>query len=159
LFVLLGAVVVLLLIACTTMAEVVRRTRGPWQFTMRVFSIFGAVALALAVIGLFSLVTNAVNQRTREIGVRMALGASRSDVVRLLVSQAASPAVVGIAIGLAAGILVTRVLSNLLFDTSPTDPTAFALVAALLGIVAGLASYLPARRAASVDPLAVLRDQ
>jgi predicted permease len=143
----------------TTMAEVVRRTRGPWQFTMRVFSIFGVVALALASIGLFSLVTYAVNQRTREIGVRMALGASRASVVRLLVSEAARPALVGVVIGLVAGVLVTRVLASLLFDTSPTDPTTFGLVAALLAIVAALASYLPARRAASVDPLMVLRDQ
>ncbi len=143
----------------TTMAEVVRRTRGPWQFTMRVFSIFGAVALALASIGLFSLVTYAVNQRTREIGVRMALGASRANVVRLLVSEAATPALVGVVMGLVAGVLATRVLASLLFDTSPTDPTTFGLVAALLAIVAALASYLPARRAASVDPLVVLRDQ
>lgn len=143
----------------TTMAEVVRRTRGPWQFTMQVFSLFGAVALGLAVLGVISLVTYAVHQRTREIGVRMALGAARGDVVGLMLLQGMRPAVVGLAVGLLAAVLTTRVLSSLLFEVSPTDPATFGAIVVMFAAAAALASYLPARRAASVDPLVVLRDQ
>jgi putative ABC transport system permease protein len=141
------------------MDEIVRRVRGPWQFNMLVFSMFGGVALALAAIGLFGLVAYAVNQRTREIGVRMALGAAHRDVVRLLVLQAARPTVAGIVVGLVGSVFATRVLSSLVFEISPTDPATFAAVAILLVLVTLFASYLPARRAASVDPLVVLRHE
>jgi putative ABC transport system permease protein len=142
----------------TSMEEVVRRTRGPWHFNMIVFSLFGAVALALAAVGLFGLVAYEVAQRSREIGVRMALGAQRGDVVRLMVMQGARPAGVGLLSGIGASILVTRVLSELLFEISPTDPATLTGVACLLGAVTVLASYVPARRAASVDPQVVLRE-
>ena len=141
----------------TTMRDVVGRTRGPWRFNMLVFSLFGGVALALAGVGLFGVVAYEVTQRTREIGLRMALGAARGHVVRLMVSQGAKPAAIGLGIGVLASLLLTRVMSGLLFAVSPTDPVTFAVVSVLLGAVAVLASYLPARRAASVDPQAALR--
>ncbi len=142
----------------TTMEDIVARTRGPWRFNMLVFGMFGAVALALAGVGLFGVVAYEVTQRTREIGLRMALGAARGHVVRLMVSQGAKPAAIGLAIGILASLLVTRVLSGLLFEVSPTDPVTFAGVSALLVAVTVLASYLPARRAASVDPQKALRE-
>jgi putative ABC transport system permease protein len=148
----------LVLRGVTTMDDIVARTRGPWRFNMLVFGIFGAVALALAAIGLFGVVAYEVAQRTREIGLRMALGAARGHVVRLMVSHGAKPAAIGLAIGIVASLLVTRVLSAMLFEISPTDPVTFAGVSALLVAVTVLASYLPARRAASVDPQTALRD-
>jgi putative ABC transport system permease protein len=142
----------------TTMDQVVNRTRGPWRFNMLVFSAFGAVALGLAAVGLFALVGYDVNQRTREIGVRMALGAAPGDIVRLMVAQGAGPAAAGIVVGLFAAVGLTRLLSGILFGITPTDPVTFAEVVALLVVVVVLASYLPARRAASVDPQVVLRE-
>jgi putative ABC transport system permease protein len=142
----------------TTMEQVVRRTRGPWRFNMLVFSAFGGVALALAAVGLFALVGYEVSQRTREIGVRMALGAAPGDIVRLMVAQGAGPAAAGIVVGLFAAVGLTRLLSGILFGITPTDPVTFAEVVALLVVVVVLASYLPARRAASVDPQVVLRE-
>jgi putative ABC transport system permease protein len=142
----------------TTMAKIVERTRGPWRFNMLVFSLFGGVALALAAVGLFGLVAYEVTQRSREIGLRMALGAAQGHVVRLMVSQGAKPAAIGLVIGILTSLLVTRVLSTLLFDVSSTDPLTFIGVVVLLLAVTILACYLPARRAASVDPQVVLRE-
>jgi putative ABC transport system permease protein len=142
----------------TTMGEIVGRTRGPWRFNMLMFSLFGGVALALAAVGLFGLVAYEVTQRSREIGVRIALGAERGHVVRLMVSQGAKPVAIGLVIVIFASLLVTRLLSALLFEVSSTDPVTFAGVVVLLLAVTLLASYLPARRAASVDPQVVLRE-
>ena len=142
----------------TTMEQVVHRTRGPWRFNMLVFGAFGAVALTLAAVGLFALVGYEVSQRTREIGVRMALGAAPGDIVRLMVAQGAGPAAAGIVVGLFASVGLTRLLSGILFGVTATDPVTFAEVVALLVVVVVLASYLPARRAASVDPQIVLRE-
>ena len=100
----------------------------------------------------------AVIQRTREIDVRMALGAAPGDIVRLMVAQGAGPAAAGIVVGLFAAVGLTRLLSGILFGITPTDPVTFAEVVALLVVVVVLASYLPARRAASVDPQVVLRE-
>jgi putative ABC transport system permease protein len=140
-----------------TMEEIVARTKGPWRFNMLVFSMFGLVALGLAGTGLFALIAYAVAQRTREIGVRIALGAAPADVIRLMLAEGAALAGIGVACGLIAAALLTRLLSGLLFDISATDPATFATVSALLIAVAALASYLPARRAAAVDPLVALR--
>jgi putative ABC transport system permease protein len=143
----------------TTMADIVVRTKGPWRFNMLVFSAFGLVALGLAAVGLFALLAYAVSQRTREIGVRVALGAAPWDVARLMVSQGATAALIGLACGLIAAFLATRLISGLLFEVSPTDPATFTVAAGLLLVVATLASYLPARRAASIDPVVALRQE
>jgi putative ABC transport system permease protein len=142
----------------TTMDAIVRRTQGPWRFNMLVFGLFGGVALGLAAVGLFALVAWDVAQRAREIGVRMALGAGRGDVVRLMIWQGAKPSAIGVLAGIVAALFLTRVLSQFLFDITPTDPATFAGVVILFGVVIGLASYLPARRAAAIDPQVVLRE-
>jgi putative ABC transport system permease protein len=119
--------------------------------------LFAAAALALAAIGIYGVVAFSVARRTQEIGVRMALGARRGDVLGLIVGQGARLAVAGVVIGIAASFAVTRLLSSLLFGVSATDPITFAGVAALLTLVALLASYIPARRAMRLDPNIALR--
>jgi putative ABC transport system permease protein len=143
----------------TTMSRIVERTQGPWRFNMLVFGAFAAVALLLSTLGLFGLVAYTVSQRTREIGVRMALGATRSAVVRLMVQQGTRPVVVGLVAGLVASYALTRLLAALLFGVSATDPLTFAGVAVGLLVVAAAACYLPARRSAHVDPLVALRTE
>jgi putative ABC transport system permease protein len=142
----------------TTMDAIVGRTQGPWRFNMLVFGLFGSVALGLAAVGLFALVAFDVAQRTREIGLRLALGAGRADVVRLMIWQGAKPSAIGLIAGVLAALTVTRVLSQFLFEITPTDPITFVSVVILLGAVIALASYLPARRAAAIDPQVVLRE-
>ncbi|HKQ89969.1 MAG TPA: ABC transporter permease [Blastocatellia bacterium] len=120
---------------------------------------FGLLALLLATMGLYSVMTYAVSQRTREIGIRMALGAQAGAVLRMVVWRGLQLALVGATLGLAAGFVMTRVMKNLLFDVSPTDPATFALIVLLLVAVALIASYIPARRAAKVDPLLAIRNE
>ena len=121
------------------------------------FSIFGVIALLLASIGVYGVLAYAVSQRTQEIGVRMALGASRQNVFTLIVSQGARLAGVGILCGVVGAAAVTRVVTSLLYNVSATDPISFIGTAAFLVFVALIASYLPARRATSVDPIVALR--
>jgi putative ABC transport system permease protein len=143
----------------TTMDAIVGRARGPWLFSAAVFSVFGLVALGLSWLGLFGLVAFAVTQRTREIGVRMALGAVPADVVRLMVRHGLTPALAGVVLGLVAALPLTRFLDSLLFETSPTDASTFAIVSAGFAFASLLASYIPARRAASVNPVVALRNE
>jgi putative ABC transport system permease protein len=142
-----------------TMEEIVGRTVAPWRFNMVVFTVYSATAVAFAAIGLFALIAYAAKQRTREIGVRVALGAKSSDVVRLFVGEGARLAIAGLAIGIPAAWILSRLLSSLLFAVSPTDAVTFVVVAGLLGLVALLAAYLPARRAGAVDPVIALRSE
>jgi putative ABC transport system permease protein len=142
----------------TTMEAIVRRTQGPWRFNVLVFGLFGGVALGLAAVGLFALVAFDVAQRTREIGLRIALGAAQGDVVRLMIRQGAKPSAIGMIAGVLAALLVTQLLSQFLFEITPTDPATFIGVVLLLAVVIVLASYLPARRAAAIDPQVVLRE-
>ena len=118
---------------------------------------FGLLALLLATTGLYSVMTYAVSQRTREIGIRMALGARGADVLRMVVWRGLRLTIVGMALGLAAAFGLTRVMKNLLFNVRPADPMTFTLIALLLVAVALIASYIPARRATKVDPLTALR--
>jgi ABC-type antimicrobial peptide transport system permease subunit len=118
----------------------------------------GALALLLAAIGLYGVLAYLVTLRTREIGVRMALGARREDVVRLVVGRGLRLASAGLAIGLVLSALVTRFASFLLYGTSPLDPATFSAVVALLLAVALMAAWLPARRAAGVEPVVALRE-
>jgi putative ABC transport system permease protein len=118
---------------------------------------FGLLALVLACIGLYGLLSYEMSRRTREIGIRMALGAEQRDVVRLVVGQGITLAVVGAITGIGVALGLTRFLSTLLFDVKPTDPATFAAIAVLLALVALAASYIPARRAARVDPMVALR--
>jgi putative ABC transport system permease protein len=117
------------------------------------------LALALAVVGLYGVISYSVSQRAREIGVRMALGARSSDVFRLVFSQGLRLTTIGLAVGFAGALVVSRVLSSVLYGVSPMDPISFGAVAVLLTVVALLASYVPARWAVRVDPMRALRSE
>jgi putative ABC transport system permease protein len=127
------------------------------RFSMIFLSVFAAVALALASLGVYGAVAYTASRRTHEIGVRIALGAKSGDVLKTLLAQSLRLTGIALAIGLLVAGLLTRVLARLLQDVSPTDPLTFACVALLLAGVALAASYLPARRAARIDPMAALR--
>lgn len=132
---------------------------GGTRFNAAVMTVFATVALLLAVLGVFGIMAYSVKQRRREIGVRMALGARRGDVMRLVVGQGVRLAVVGVALGLVAALALGRALTGLLFGVRPADPLTLGAVASLLAATAVAASYLPARQAARVDPAATLRDE
>jgi putative ABC transport system permease protein len=141
----------------STMEEVVGRAFAPWRFGTIVVSAFAAIALAFAVVGIATLVAFAVSQRTREIGVRVALGAQKRDVVVLVASEGAWVALAGLLIGVPVAWILRRSVESMLFGVAPGDPVTFIGVALLLGVVSVLAAYLPARGAASIDPAAALR--
>jgi ABC-type antimicrobial peptide transport system permease subunit len=126
---------------------------------MLLFAVFAALALIIAAVGIYGVISFAVSQRTREIGIRMALGAQASDVLRMVVWRGMSLTLIGVALGLAMALALTRIMQNLLFEVSATDPATFALIALLLLSVALIASYIPARRATKVDPLIALRSE
>jgi putative ABC transport system permease protein len=140
-----------------TMDQLVYRSASVPRFNTALLGIFAALALVLAAVGIYGVMSYAVAQRTHEIGVRLALGAETNDIIRQVVRQGMLPAVVGIAAGTAGAWAVTRFLSSLLFGVRPTDPTTFALVPLLLAAVGVLACLLPARRATKVDPVVALR--
>jgi putative ABC transport system permease protein len=140
-----------------TMEEVVERSTARTSFTMLLLLVAAAMAVLLGAVGNYGVISYVVSQRTREIGVRMALGAARGDVAGLVLRQGLWMALGGVAIGLAGAFALTRLLRALLFEVSPTDPATFGAVSVVLVAVALLASYLPARRAASVEPLEAIR--
>ncbi|GMR24369.1 MAG: ABC transporter permease [Acidobacteriota bacterium] len=143
----------------TTMTRALDEALAQPRFNMLLLSVFGAAALALAAMGIYGLLAYDVTRRTSEIGIRMALGARSRDVVTLVVSQGVRLTMVGLALGLAAALLLTRVLSGLLFGVSTSDPATFAAVAVFLGAVALAASYIPARRATRIAPVTALRHE
>jgi putative ABC transport system permease protein len=140
-----------------TMEQLLAESYAPRRFQAWLFGIFGALALVIATVGIYGVISYAVSQRTHEIGIRMALGAQASDVLRMVVWRGMSLTLVGVAIGLAVALALTRVIKSLLFNMSATDPVTFALVALLLVVIAMIASYIPARRATKVDPLIALK--
>ena len=142
-----------------TMEEVVSASLGQPRFRTLLLVLFGALALALAAVGIYGVMAYSVSQRTQEIGIRMALGAAAGDVLRLVLAQAMRLAAVAVAIGLAAALVTSRFLSSLLYGVGAADPATFAGVALLLVAVASLAAWVPARRAARVDPIAALRNE
>ena len=140
-----------------TMDEVLSRTLSEAKFSLLLFGLFAGIALLLAAIGIYGVMATAVTQRTHEIGLRMALGAQKRDVLKLVIRQGMIPVLLGVVIGLLAAVALTRLMSSLLFGVSATDPMTLAVITLLLASVALLACYLPARRATKVDPLVALR--
>jgi putative ABC transport system permease protein len=127
------------------------------RFRTLLFGIFAALAICLAMAGVYGVTAYAVGLRRNEIGLRMALGASTSSVLRLILGQGLALAGLGLALGLAAAVVCTRLLTTILFQVQPNDPLVYLAVAVLLGLVALVASYFPARRATKVDPAIGLR--
>jgi ABC-type antimicrobial peptide transport system permease subunit len=141
----------------TTESEQIDRLLFQERLVARVSAFFGLLALVLACIGLYGLLSYEVTRRTHEIGIRVALGAHQRDVLRLVIGQGIALATVGAAIGIAAALGVTRFLASLLYNVRATDPLTFVGVALLLAAIAALACYIPAVRAARVDPMVALR--
>jgi ABC-type antimicrobial peptide transport system permease subunit len=126
---------------------------------MILLGVFAGAALLLASVGIYGVMSYFVNQRTQEMGIRIAVGAERGDVLRLVLGQGARAALLGIAAGIAAALALTRLMASLLFGVSATDPLTFLAVMTLLTLVALSASYIPARRAMRVDPMVALRHE
>jgi putative ABC transport system permease protein len=139
-----------------TMDDVVMNSLGTRRVSMQLFAVFAIAALLLAAIGIYGVMAYTVTQRTQEIGIRMALGAQRSDVLGLVVRQGMTLAAIGVVAGLAGAFSLTRVMASLLFNVRPDDPTTYLAISFLLIVVAFLACYLPARRAAKLDPAIAL---
>ena len=140
-----------------TMEEVVSDSVAERRLTMMLLAVFAGAALLLAAVGIYGVIAYSVTQRTQEIGIRMALGAQRGDVLRMIVGQAMALTAAGIVSGAFGAILLTRVMTGLLFNVKPGDPLTFAAVAVVLALVAASASYIPGRRATRVDPVIALR--
>jgi putative ABC transport system permease protein len=139
-----------------TMDDVVMNSLGTRRVSTQLFAVFAIAALLLAAIGIYGVMAYTVTQRTQEIGIRMALGAQRSDVLGLVVRQGMTLAAIGVVAGLAGAFSLTRVMASLLFNVRPDDPTTYLAISFLLIVVAFLACYFPARRAAKLDPAIAL---
>jgi predicted permease len=140
-----------------TMNDIVAASLAARRFSMILFSVFAGLALLLSSVGIYGVISYLVGQRTREIGIRVALGAGHSDVLRLVLGHGVSMALVGIAIGITVSLGLTQLMASMLYGVSPTDPITFAGVAVILTFVALAACYIPARRAMRVDPTVALR--
>jgi putative ABC transport system permease protein len=139
-----------------TMDDEVMNSLGTRRVSMQLFAVFAGAALLLAALGIYGVMAYSVTQRTQEIGIRMALGAQKSDVLGLVIRQGMTLTVIGVVVGLAGAFALTRLIANLLFGVAATDPFTFFAIPLLLLFVALVACYLPARRAARLDPIKAL---
>jgi putative ABC transport system permease protein len=140
-----------------TMDDVVSSSLAQRRLIVQLIGLFALVALVLAAVGIYGVIAYMVTQRTQEIGIRMALGAQRGRVLRMIVGEAMALTAAGVALGVTGALLLTRLLKDLLFHVAPRDPLTLAAVTAMLVLVAFAASYLPGRRATRVDPVIALR--
>jgi ABC-type antimicrobial peptide transport system permease subunit len=142
-----------------TMDDLVSSAKAGRRFQTLLLSVFAGIGLSLSLLGLYALLAYSVEQRTAEIGVRMALGAQRSHVLRMVLRQGLLVASIGIIVGLGASLALTRLLRGLLFDVAPNDPETLSVVTLLLLLVTLAASWIPARRATRIDPMVALRHE
>ena len=147
------------LIDVTTQLEEVERRFLQEKVFAQAYTLFGGLALLVASVGLFGLMSYSVARRTNEIGIRMALGAARQDVLRLVMRESMVLVAAGVAIGILGAIAASRLVSNLLFGLAPTDPMTMAGAMTVMALVSAIAGYLPARWASRVDPMVALRDE
>jgi putative ABC transport system permease protein len=145
--------------AVATMDQIVAESVAAPRYQTMLLAAFGALGLLLAMVGIYGVISHGVSQRTHEIGVRMALGAARGDVLRMVMREGMLLALGGIVVGVAGALGLTRFLQSLLFEVKPTDPATFVGVAVALMLVAMAACYVPARRAMRVDPMVALRHE
>ena len=143
----------------TTMEAMVQTSLGSQRFVTMLLTIFASVALVLAVVGLYGVVSYSVSRRVHEMGIRVALGAADGDIRKLIVGKSVSMAVAGVGVGVVGALLLTRLMEGLLFGVRASDPVTFATTAVLLTAVAAVASAIPAQRAVKVDPMAVLKNE
>ena len=143
----------------SNMEEMMSRSVGQRRLSMMLLSLFSGIALVLASIGIYGVMSYSVTQRSRELGVRIALGADRKDVLGLVLRQGMRLALIGIGVGLAAALVLTRLIESQLYDVAATDPATFVLVAAVLAATALVANLIPAIRAMRMDPAVVLREE
>jgi ABC-type antimicrobial peptide transport system permease subunit len=141
----------------STLDAIVAKETAPWRFSVWVLSLFGAIAFLLAGLGLFGLVSMDVAARTRELAIRLALGARRADVLRTVLVVAGWRVLAGLALGLIAAAIGARALRALLFGVTPFDAASYAIAVGLVAAVVAVAAYIPARRASAIDPCALLR--
>ncbi len=140
-----------------TMNELLRASVATQRFNLFLLVLFAALALGLAAVGIYSVLAFGVSRRTREIGIRLALGAPPRDVLRLVVRQGMHLVIAGVLLGITGALALTRLMASLLYSVSPTDPATFLVVSVLLTMVPLIACYVPARRAMRVDPVVALR--
>jgi ABC-type antimicrobial peptide transport system permease subunit len=140
-----------------TMEQRVDESLGRRRFSMLLLGVFASVALVLATIGIYGVMNYLVNQGIRELGIRIALGASQRDILSLVVGQGMALSLFGVTLGLAAAFLLTRLIRSMLFGVAPTDPFTFAGISLLLAMITLLATYIPAQRATQIDPVTSLR--
>jgi len=141
------------------MEEIISRSMADRRFALELLGIFASVALLLAAVGIYGVMAYSFSQRTHEVGVRIALGAQRFDILRMAMSEGMRVVVIGLACGIAGAVILTRLFRSMLFNVAPADPLTFVSVAAILASVALLACYIPAQRATRVDPLVALREE
>ena len=141
----------------STLGEFSRKSMARTSFTLVMLCIAGSMALLLGIVGIYGVISYSVAQRTREVGIRMALGAQRQSLIALFVRQGMLLTGIGVACGLVAAFVTMRLMSSLLFNVSPVDPLTYAAITVVVVVIAYLACYLPSRRAATVDPVNALR--
>ena len=142
----------------STMERVVADANAQPRFEMLLLGVFGAVALVLAAVGIYGVMNYSVSRRTREIGIRISLGASRADVLRMVVRQGMLQALAGTAAGITGALLLSQLMAKMLYGVHPTDPVTFGGVAIVLGLAALLATFIPALKAAHIEPIVALRN-